>query len=91
MQCWAGLFATYRGFRIQGSFLALGSAAAVTAAATAGNQQCRLFWTLSGALLFAVVPYTMLVHMPTTKHILRQVGQGSKLSQVQDHQLGSKC
>lgn len=50
----------------------------------AADRQGRLLWALSGALLVAVVPYTMLVHMPTTKRILSQVGLGSGHAYLQD-------
>jgi hypothetical protein len=62
-----------RGFNLQGSFLFLGIHAAAVAAAKAGDKQNNVLWSTSGALLFAIFPYTMVALMPTTKRILRQV------------------
>jgi hypothetical protein len=64
-----------RGFKLQGSFLFLGINAAAIAAAKAADKHTKVLWSLSSGLLFAVFPYTMLAHMPTTNRILRQVRQ----------------
>jgi hypothetical protein len=62
-----------RGFKLQGSFLFLGIHAAAVAAAKSAEKRNSVLWTVSGSLLFAIVPYTMVVLMPTTKRILQQV------------------
>lgn len=52
----------------------MGIHAAAIAAAKAADPQIKTLWALSSGLLFAIFPYTMVVLMPTTKRILRQVG-----------------
>jgi hypothetical protein len=63
-----------RGFKLQGSFLFTGINAAAIAAAKTSDQNNKALWSVSSGLLFAIFPYTMLLLMPTTKRILRQVG-----------------
>jgi hypothetical protein len=65
-----------RGFILQGSFLVLGTCATAVTAAKADHTYGRVMWSLSSALLLAVVPYTIVVLMPTTQRILRQVQEG---------------
>lgn len=72
--CLVWLLLCCRGFKLQGSFLLMGIHAAAIAAAKAADPQIKTLWALSSGLLFAIFPYTMVVLMPTTKRILRQVG-----------------
>lgn len=63
-----------RGFKLQGAFACLGTSAAAAAAVMSADKQAKMMWALSGALMFAVFPYTMVALMPHTKKIMRKVG-----------------
>jgi len=52
------------------------------AAAKAADHDEKLGWRLSGVLIGAVFPFTMLVMMPTNKTILKQARMAGHLHRI---------
>lgn len=61
---------------MQGVFAVSSICSSFISAAKSPDQQTKQLWQLAGSLMFAVFPYTMIVLMPTTRKIMRQVRSG---------------
>eukprot|EP00775_Hariotina_reticulata_P010941 gene10941-11095_t len=69
-----------RAAKLQGGLSFLGAHAAMIAAAKTSDHDAKMGWRLSGLLIGAVFPFTMLAMMPTNKTILKQARIGLCMS-----------